>query len=173
MPDTPANQAESPQSSSQKTGVGFPAARVCAIVSLATACALSAQIGPNSGKQTGETALLRQQRKLFDAGGIAVSDRDDCPLLMLALQWNRGVQVCTRQHQQRRTDFRRGQRLGKHDHLVVWTKPQRPTWMDEATCATIPAPLTLGEIRFSITVANSRRRAATATTRATSTRCWA
>ena len=33
-----------------------------------------------------------------------------------------------------------------------WTKPQRPTWMDEATYATIPATLALREIRFSITV---------------------
>ena len=58
--------------------------------------------------------------------------------MMLALLWNRGVQVCTRQHQQRRSDFRRGQRLGRHDHLVVWTKPQRPTWMDEATTPRFP-----------------------------------
>jgi len=23
--------------------------------------------------------------------------------------------------------------LGKHDHLVTWTRPQRPTWMDVET----------------------------------------
>ena len=157
MPDTPANQAEYPQSSSQKVGIGFPIARACAIVSLATACVLSVQIGPYSGKQTGETALLRQQLELFEEGDIVVADRYYCSFLMLALLLNRGIQVCTRQHQQRRTDFRRGQRLGRHDHLVVWTKPQCPTWMDEATYATIPVTLTLREIRFSITVANSRR----------------
>ena len=55
MPDTPANQAEYPQSFSQQVGIGFPIARACAIVSLATACVLSAQIGPYSGKQTGES----------------------------------------------------------------------------------------------------------------------
>ena len=31
-----------------------------------------------------------------------------------------------RKHQMRATDFRTGQRLGKDDHLVGWTKPQRP-----------------------------------------------
>ena len=164
MPDTPANQAEYPQSSSQKVGIGFPIARACAIVSLATACVLSVQIGPYSGKQTGETALLRQQLELFEEGDVVVADRYYCSFLMLALLRNRGVQVCTRQHQQRRTDFRRGQRLGRHDHLVVWTKPQCPTWMDEATYATIPATLTLREIRFSIVEPGRRTKVMTVVT---------
>ena len=164
MPDTPENQAEYPQSSSQKAGVGFPIARACAMVSLATACVLSVAVGPYSGKQTGETALLREQLDLLEAGDVAVADRYYCSFLMLALLLTRGVQVCTRQHQQRRTDFRRGQRLGKHDHLVVWNKPQRPAGMDEATYATIPATLTLREIRFSIVEPGRRTKVLTIVT---------
>jgi hypothetical protein len=83
---------------------------------------------------------------------------------MLALLWSRGVQVCTRQHQKRRTDFRRGQRLGKYDHLVVWNKPRRPAWMDEATYAAIPATLTLREIRFSIVEPGCRTKVLTIVT---------
>ncbi|MES1952145.1 transposase of ISPca12 [Salinisphaera sp. S4-8] len=36
MPDTPANQAQWPQSASQKPGCGFPQARICACFCLAT-----------------------------------------------------------------------------------------------------------------------------------------
>ncbi len=156
MPDTPANQAEYPQPSSQKAGVGFPIARVCAIISLATACVMNVAVGPYSGKQTGETALLRQLLDSFDENDIVVADRYYCSFLMIALLLSHQIQVCARLHQRRKTDFRRGRRLGRYDHLIVWTRPLRPAWMDEATYATIPAELTLREIRFQI-VAPGRR----------------
>jgi len=59
MPDTPENQAAFPQLRSQRPGVGFPIARVCAVLSLATACVCDMALGPYEGKETGETALLR------------------------------------------------------------------------------------------------------------------
>jgi hypothetical protein len=37
MPDTPENQEEFPQQKSQRPGAGFPIARACAVLSLATA----------------------------------------------------------------------------------------------------------------------------------------
>lgn len=51
-------------------------------------------------------------------------------------------------HQLRLYDFRRGQRLGAGDHVVVWTKPHRPDWMDADTYASIPETLTLREMRL-------------------------
>ena len=164
MPDTPANQAEYPPPSSQKAGVGFPIARVCAILSLATAGVMDVALGPYSGKQTGETALLRQRRDSFDEGDVVVADRYDCSFLMIALLLSRGVQVCARLHQRRQTDFRRGQRLGKYDHLIVWTRPSRPAWMDEATYATIPDTLTLRAIRFQIVQPGCRTKVMTIAT---------
>lgn len=133
MPDTLLNQAQYPQPASQKKGVGFPIARACAILSLATACLNDLAIGPYSGKETGETALLRELLDSLDAGDIAVADRFYCSFLMIALLLGRGVDVCARMHQRRHVDFRRGRRLGKFDHLVHWTRPDRPEWMDEAT----------------------------------------
>jgi hypothetical protein len=53
-------------------------------------------------------------------------------------------------HQARHVDFRRGRRLGKYDHLIHWTKPTRPEWMDEATYAALPDELLLREIRFNV-----------------------
>jgi putative transposase len=95
MPDTPANQAAYPQHTAQKPGVGFPIARVCAIVSLATACILDLAVGPYSGKETGETALLRSLLGSFSAGDLFVADRYYCSFLMIALLYQRKIDVCT------------------------------------------------------------------------------
>jgi len=58
MPDTAANQARFPQSHEQKAGLGFPLARLVAIVSLSCGAVLEWRSGPCEGKATGETALL-------------------------------------------------------------------------------------------------------------------
>jgi hypothetical protein len=84
------------------------------------------------------------------AGDIAVMDRDYCSFMMIALLLGQGAQVCARKHHRRHSDFRRGKRLGKYDHLIVWTRPQRPKWMDEATYAQIPEELVLRELRFNV-----------------------
>lgn len=120
------------------------------ILSLATACVTDLAKGPYQGKETGETALLRQLLSNFLAGDIAVADRYYCSFMMIALLVGQGTQVCARKHQKRHSDFRRGKRLGKYDHLIVWTRPPRPAWMDEATYARIPETLTLREIRFQV-----------------------
>jgi hypothetical protein len=156
MPDTPANQAAYPQPTSQQPGVGFPIARACAIVSLATACIMEVAIGPYAGKETGETALLRELFGSFSAGELVVADRYYCSFLMIALLQQRQVDVCARLHQRRAVDFRRGQRLGHDDHLITWTKPARPAWMDEHTYAAVPDELTLREIRYRIVVPGRR-----------------
>jgi hypothetical protein len=164
MPDTPENQAEFPQPKSQKPGVGFPIIRVCVILSLATASALDAAFGPYSGKQTGEPALFRARLDAFQPGDVAVFDRYYGSYMMLALLTLRDVDACARLHQGRPSDLRRGKRLGKHDRLVTWQRPGRPTWMDEATYATIPKTLTLRMIRFNIIVPGRRTRAITIVT---------
>ena len=46
MPDTPDNQASFPQIGAQQPGVGLPIARVCVVLSLATACVCDLAIGP-------------------------------------------------------------------------------------------------------------------------------
>jgi len=150
MPDTPENQTEYPQQKSQKKGVGLPIARAVAILSLATACVTDMTIGPYSGKETGETALLRQLLGSFIPGDVAVMDRYYCSFMMIALSLGRNVDVCARMHQKRHVDFRRGRRLGKYDHIIVWIRPQRPKWMDQATYDTIPERMELREIRYHI-----------------------
>ena len=164
MPDTPANQAAYPQHTAQKPGVGFPIARACAILSLATACVMDLALGPYAGKETGETALLRGLLASLDAEDVLVADRYYCSFLMIALLLGRGVDVCARMHQRRHVDFRRGRRLGKYDHRVEWTKPVRPEWMDEAAYAAIPATIVLREIRFDVVEPGRRVRTLTVVT---------
>lgn len=150
MPDTPKNQAKYPQQKAQKPGVGLPIARVVAMVSLATACVMDLAMGPYQGKETGEPALFRSMLGSLAAGDIAVMDRYYGSFMMIALLLAQGTQTCARKHHLRHSDFRRGKRLGKYDHLIVWTRPQRPQWMDEQTYARIPETLVLREIRYQV-----------------------
>lgn len=164
MPDTEANQQAYPQQASQKEGIGFPIARACVILSLATACAMDLAIGPYAGKETGETALLRSLLGSLRTGDVLVADRFYCSFMMIALLLGRGVDVCARLHQRRHTDFRRGKRLGKYDHLVEWKRPAKPRWMDEATYALIPEKMVMREIRFNVFESGYRTEALTIVT---------
>lgn len=150
MPDTAKNQAKYPQPKSQQPGVGLPIARMTVMVSLATACVTDVAIAPYRGKETGESALLRSMLGSLSRGDIAVMDRYDCSFMMIALLLKQGTQTCARKHHLRHSDFRRGTRLGKYDHLIKWTWPQRPEWMDEAAYIKIPETLVLRELRFNI-----------------------
>jgi hypothetical protein len=150
MPGTPENQARYPHPTSQKPGVGLPIVRAVAILSMATGCVMDLAMGPYKGKETGETALLRSILRSLAVGDIAVADRYYCSFMMIALLLLQGTHTCARKHQRRHSDFRRGKRLGKYDHIIVWSRPQRPEWMDEETYARIPETLELREIRYNI-----------------------
>lgn len=172
MPDTPENQAEFPQNPAQEPGVGLPIARACAIISLATACVCDLAIGPYAGKETGESALLRDMLGAFDEGDVVVFDRFYCSFMMLAILSLRGVQVCTRLHQRRTSDFRRGHRLGSGDHLVTWTRPQRPAWMSHKAYEQIPETLTLRELQFEVHEPERRTQSLTVVTTLTDAKTY-
>jgi len=156
MPDTPRNQAAFPQNVAQAPGVGLPIARVCAVLSLATAAIHDVAIGPYQGKQTGESALLRTLLDGFQPGEVVVFDRYCCSYMMLALLQARGVHVCARLQQRRNDDLRQGRRLGDADRLVTWTRPVCPPWMEAELYEQIPATLTLRMIRFQVTTPGTR-----------------
>jgi putative transposase len=156
MPDTPENQREFPQQKNQRPGAGFPIARACVVLSLATAAIHDLEIAPYEGKQTGEGALLRKILSCLKAGDVAVFDRCFCSFILLAILRLGGVHFCTRLHQRRPIDFRRGRRLGRDDHLITWTRPKRPFWMSEQWYQQIPETLTLRELRFQVTVPGRR-----------------
>ena len=153
-----------PQPSTQKPGVGFPILRLVVLFSLAVGSVLDAAFAPYKGKQTGETALFRSLHDNLDADDVLLADRYFCSFFEIALLRQRGVDVLMRLHQRRRADFRRGRRLGKYDHLVTWSKPQRPDWLDEASYRRLPDTLTLREVRVHAPIKKVRSRVITAVT---------
>jgi hypothetical protein len=150
MPDTVENQKEYPHAATQKPGLGFPLARCVALFSLATAMALDLAIGPYSGKQTGETALLRKLMPGLAPGDIVLGDCYYCSYFMIGLLKELSVDVVVRLHQCRTADFNRGRRLGKKDHVVRWARPEKPTWMDDETYARMPESIEVREVEVQV-----------------------
>ncbi len=150
MPDTPQNQEAYPQAATQRKGLGFPVARVVVLLSLATGMLKDMAMGPYRGKETGETALLRQLLNRFQAGDILLADRYFCSYFMIALLKELGIDFVTRVHQLRTVDFRRGRRSGKGDHIVEWKLPQKPTWMDQQTYERMPASIEVRQVRVQV-----------------------
>lgn len=150
MPDTVDNQAAYPQPSSQQQGLGFPIARMVVVLSLATAMVGGMAMGPYAGKETGESALLRELLGRLGKGDILLADRYYCSYFMIALLQELGIDFVVRLHQRRDADFRRGHRLGEGDHVVTWMRPERPDWMDEATYARMPASIRVREVQVHI-----------------------
>lgn len=150
MPDTPANQACYPQQSTQASGVGFPLARLVAVICLATGAVIDAAMGPSSGKGTGELALLRRLDAAFQPGDVMLADALYCNYFLIATLKDAGVEALFEQQGSRITDFRRGRSLGRRDHVVCWPKPaRRPQWMSAEQYASFPDELTLREVSVS------------------------
>jgi hypothetical protein len=150
MADTKANQAEYPQQAGQQRGCGFPIARLVVVFSLAVGTVLDAALGRYEGKKTGENSLFRTLYDLLESGDVVLADRYFSGWFDLALLRQLGVHSVVRKHQLRATDFRTGRRLGPDDHLVVWTKPQRPDWMSREQYQTLPDAMMLREVRVRV-----------------------
>lgn len=99
MPDTVNNQTSFPQSRTQKPGLGFPLARLVAVVSLSCGAVLDWASGPCEGKQAGETALLWKLAQRLQRGDIVIADRSYAGYFLIALLVQLGVDVVIRQHQ--------------------------------------------------------------------------
>jgi len=150
MPDTRANQKCYPQPSSQKAGVGFPMLRLVGLICLSCGAVLDMAMGPYAGKQTGETALLRQLLGGLDAGDVLLGDACFANYWTTASLLGRGVDLLSHHDGRRRVDFRTGRRLGPEDHLVQWPKPPRPAWMSRRMYRDLPESLPVRELRVAV-----------------------
>lgn len=164
MPDTRANQKAYPHPRTQKRGLGFPMMRVVVLLALATGVLSGAAFGPYVGKKQGEPALLRTLLARLRPGDVLLGDRYYGSYWLVALAQQVGVDVVFRQHQCRASDFRRGRHLGLEDHVVVWTKPKRPAWLDKATYQALPETLTVRELRVHVQVPGYRTKDVTVIT---------
>ena len=74
MPDTPSNQQVYPQSSEQKPGLGFPIARIGALIGLSSGAMLGYQVAACEGKGTGEQSLLANMMDYLNPGDVLLAD---------------------------------------------------------------------------------------------------
>jgi Transposase DDE domain len=147
MPDTRENQACYPQPSSQAAGVGFPLARILAVICLSTGAVLEAAVGPCEGAGNSELGLLRNLGKVFSAGDVILADAFYCNYFVIATLQAGGVDAVFEQHGGRITDFRRGKQLGTREHCVRWSKPARPPWMTREQYKAFPEQLMVREVK--------------------------
>jgi Transposase DDE domain len=144
MPDTLENQEQYPQNPAQKKGIGFPIARMTAIISLSSGAVLDVSIGKYT---TSEHELLRGLLSRLTAGDILLGDRYFCSYFLLARLKALNIDAVFKMHANRKIDFRKGENLGSKDHIVAWKKNQRPKWMDQATYDALPDILYMREIK--------------------------
>ncbi len=150
MPDTPANQKAYPQQAAQKKGLGFPILRLVGLLGLSSGAVLDVALAPYHGKQSGETALLRQLLDSLHTGDILLADAIFSNYWTVALLREQGVDLLSRHAGRRRVDFRQGQRLGRSDHLVSWHKPRRPSWMSPELYDRLPDTLRVRETKVEV-----------------------
>lgn len=150
MPDTPANQAVYPQQRSQKPGLGFPICRILGVICLASGCIVNAAMGPYRGKGASEHGLLRRLIDTFKPGDIILGDAIYSSYFLLCELKQRGADAIFERHggRKRVTDFRKGVKLGKKDHIITYTKPaQKPHWMTQKDYDLAPEAIEVREIQ--------------------------
>jgi hypothetical protein len=147
MPDTPSKQQAFPQSREQNPGLGFPMARIGALIGLASGALPGYQGVACEGKGTGEQSLLGDLLDHHIApGDVVLADAPLATRWIIERTLARDGDVVMAQHGCRITDFARGASLGAHDHVVEWPRPPRPKWMRAEQYARYPERLRIREV---------------------------
>ena len=171
MPDTAVLQQEFGQPTGQKPGCGFPVAHFLSLMHAGTGMVMKVLTAPMRTHDISGMVDLHPELREND---VLVGDRGFCSYAHLALLLRRGVQAVFRIHQQQIVDFAEGRpyavpgrgskrskkglprsrwikKLGSQDQLVEYFKPlECPKWMTAEQFASLPATLTLRELRYRI-----------------------
>ena len=162
--DTPDNQEEFPQNPAQKEGLGFPLIRCVSLISMFTGLLVDLAMGPYSGKQTGETALLRKLLNQLAPGDTLVADCYLCTYWIVAACRLRGVNIVMKNHDKRDDNPADARRISKHQRVTVWHRPPRPDWMSEEEYAACPEQLEIRLVDLNIEQAGFRSKKYTVAT---------
>lgn len=168
MPDTIKNQEAYPQHSSQKSGCGFPLAKIGVLFSYATGAVVGVVIDVF---KTHDLKLARQLTSYLQAGDILLGDRAFCSYIDICLWQKIGCDVVFRLHQGR---LQKGKKKPKYrvehpfppkkktrkypcDRLILWKKPRRkPKDILREDFDSIPKDLVLREIHLYLRVPGFR-----------------
>src|SRR5437879_8510354 len=96
MPDTRENQQAYPQVYNQKPGLGFPIARLGALISLACGAVVNLGFCQYAGKGQGEVSLLRRLWDCLRPGDILLTDALLANWANLVLLKERGLEFVGR-----------------------------------------------------------------------------
>ncbi|MGK0187853.1 MAG: hypothetical protein ACI9R3_003644 [Verrucomicrobiales bacterium] len=123
MPDTPKNQKKYPQHT-QKPGCGFPIMKLVGPFCLEGGAWIATA---KCHMKIHEPRLFQRLFRHLRKGDTLLADRAYCSYWNVAKlsSKTKGVDFVMRNHQRRIVDFRKGKRLGKRDHCVIWSKPKR------------------------------------------------
>jgi Transposase DDE domain len=159
MPDTRDNQKAYPQVYNQKPGLGFPIARLGAVISLACGAVVNLGFCQYAGKGQGEVSLLRRLWDVLRRGDVLLGDCLMANWATIVLLQQRGIELVSRLNKaHRKADFRRGQRLGPDDHVVRWAKPTSIRSVDRETYHALPDSITVRETRIRVRQTGFRTR---------------
>jgi hypothetical protein len=181
MSDTAELQAHFGQPSGQAKGCGFPAAHMLTLFHAGTQLLLRVLAAPLRTHDMRHAATMHPE---LDEGDILLGDRAFASFVHLALLFLRNMHGLFRCHQRQIVNFRVGRkhtrqrrpkkglprsryirRLGRRDQLVEYSKPlTKPTWLDDATFATLPDTLLVRELRFDTPQRGHRTRVITVVT---------
>jgi hypothetical protein len=164
MPDTRELQAAFGQPAGQKRGCGFPVAGLVALFCWTTGAVVDVAV---DSWRCHELTLFRRLWDHFTRGDVVLGDRAYCNYVDMARLLQKGVFCVFRLHQRRKTDFRRGERLGPDDRLVTWRRP--PNWwrscgVDREAFSDLPETLTVRLIRITQVPKGFRTRTITVAT---------
>ena len=147
LADTPANQEKYPQQKGQEPGCGFPIMRLSVLFSLQSGAVL--QVAKGSYYQH-ELRLFHSLHHQLQAKDILLYDRAGGHFVLAAQLSQLGVDLISRVLI-RKIDWRRGQRLGQQDRLVVWNKgAQKPAYLTPEQWAALPAPITVRVLKVKV-----------------------
>jgi len=159
MSDTPENQAAYPQVYNQKPGIGFPIARVGTIISLCCGAIVNLGVCRYAGKGQGEVSLLRRLWDILRSADVLLTDCLMANWTNILLLQQRGIEFVGRLNKaNRKADFRRGQRLGQHDHIVRWMKPTSIRSLDRQTYSALPESIAVRETKIRVAQPGFRTR---------------
>lgn len=150
MPDTKENQKAYPQQASLPQGLGFPICRAVGIISLYTGTIVDAAVSPYQGKGASEQVLLRSMLSNFKKDDIILADAMYSTYTLLNFVIQNGIDIVFVQNGARaqKTDFTKGDILGKKDHLITLKKPpKKPDWMNQQEFNKLPNTLTIRELK--------------------------
>lgn len=154
LPDTPRNQREFPQPSTQKKGCGFPVMKLAVLFSLTSGAIVHVVTG---NLHMHDLRLFRQMWDWLKRGDILLGDRAYGEYATVAGLTQRAVDVIARLHQGRKVDFRKAKRLGKNDGLFTWKRGcQQSEIFTQQEWGLLPEMIQVRLLRFTIEVPGFR-----------------